>query len=77
MTVRTTGSSWISRWTVGWAVTDGQTIGSAWSATLTQRRAKVIGTDADDNGGLDAQGSTSFGLAGSAPTSPVLTCTSR
>ena len=65
------------RSTVGWAFADGQTVGNAWNATLTQSGAKVIGADAGCSGSLDAGGSMSFDVTGSAPTSPVLTCTSR
>ena len=74
----TAGSSAVSSWRVGWTFADGQTVSSAWNATVTSSGSSVTATNASYNGRLNAGQSTSFGFIGakqSANSVPALTCT--
>ncbi|MDH2424692.1 cellulose binding domain-containing protein [Sphaerisporangium sp. TRM90804] len=64
VTVRNTRTTAITGWTVRWAFADGQTVGQAWSATVTQAGAGVTARNAGYNGNLAAGASTSFGFNG-------------
>ncbi|MDQ0374450.1 GH12 family glycosyl hydrolase domain-containing protein [Cellulomonas humilata] len=77
VTVKNTGSSMLSRWSVGWTFPSGQTINSLWNGVASQSGSAVTVANAPYNGLLGAGASTSFGFVGngSAPGSPTLTCT--
>lgn len=81
VTVRNTGGSAISGWSVTWAFANGQTITQLWNGTLTQSGGNVSVKDVGYNGALAAGAATSFGFTGNwnganAVPSPV-TCTPR
>jgi cellulase/cellobiase CelA1 len=75
VTVRA-GASAIHGWTVRWTWPSGQTVTNAWGATTSGSGSAVSATNLSYNGGLMANGSTSFGFqsTGTAVT-PTLTCT--
>ncbi|MCM4084886.1 cellulase family glycosylhydrolase [Actinoplanes sp. TRM88002] len=74
VTVRNTGTTAGSRWTVAWTYPSGTTVGSLWNGVLTTPAVTV--RNADHNGALAANASTSFGLVGSgAAATPALSCT--
>jgi hypothetical protein len=77
VTVKNTGSSTLSRWSVRWTFPSGQTINNLWNGVASQSGSAVTVTNAPYNGLLGAGASTSFGFVGngSAPGSPTLTCT--
>ena len=77
VTVKNTGSSMLSRWSVGWTFPSGQTINNLWNGVASQSGSAVTVANAPYNGMLGAGASTSFGFVGngSAPGSPTLTCT--
>ncbi|MFF5109110.1 cellulose binding domain-containing protein, partial [Streptosporangium sp. NPDC000509] len=62
VTVKNTGTSAISGWTVTWKFPNGQTISQLWSGTHTQTGADVSVKNAAWNGGLAPNASTSFGF---------------
>ena len=64
VTVKNLGDPW-SAWTVGWTFGAGQSVTSAWNATVTQSGSAVSAANAGWNGGVATDGSTSFGLQGS------------
>nr|MDT0659647.1 lytic polysaccharide monooxygenase [Micromonospora sp. DSM 115978] len=79
VTVRNTGTSSLSGWTVNWTFANGQTIGSLWSGTHTQSGSQVTVRNAAWNGNLAPNASTSFGFTGSSTgtnTAPAVTCSS-
>jgi hypothetical protein len=75
----TAGSSGLSGWKVTWTFANGQTVSSAWNASVTQSGSSVTATSASYNGSLSAGASTSFGFQGtwngSTDAVPSLTCT--
>nr|WP_221381650.1 cellulase family glycosylhydrolase [Actinoplanes polyasparticus] len=74
VTVRNTGTTAGSRWTVAWTYPSGTTVGSVWNGVLTTPAVTV--RNADHNGALAVSASTSFGLIGSgAAATPALSCT--
>jgi endoglucanase len=74
VTVRNTGTSAGSRWTVNWTYPSGTTVGSLWNGVLTTPAVTV--RNADHNGALAAGASTTFGLIGSGPAAtPAVSCT--
>ncbi|SDZ40061.1 Cellulose binding domain-containing protein [Micromonospora pattaloongensis] len=65
VTVRNTGTSPISGWTVSWSFPDGQTISQLWGGTHTQAGAHVSVRNAAYNGPLGADATTTFGFLAS------------
>ncbi|WP_211293483.1 cellulose binding domain-containing protein, partial [Amycolatopsis pretoriensis] len=65
-------------WQAGWTLPSGQTIGSVWNGTLSQSGSVVTVRNADWNGRVAPDGSTTFGLvvnaAGTNPAQPSVTC---
>ncbi|TDC07949.1 cellulose-binding protein [Streptomyces sp. 8K308] len=55
----------VSSWTLEWSFTGGQTVSTAWSATVTQSGTRVTARNLDWNGSLATGGSASFGFNGS------------
>ncbi|MCT9089934.1 glycoside hydrolase family 9 protein [Streptomyces sp. ASQP_92] len=62
VTVKNTGASAISGWTLGWSFAGNQRISGAWNATVTQSGTAVTAKDAGWNGTLAPGGSASFGF---------------
>ncbi|MCB5168541.1 glycoside hydrolase family 9 protein [Streptomyces bambusae] len=62
VTVKNTGTSTVSGWTLGWSFAGDQLIGNAWNATVSQQGASVTARDAGWNGTLAPGGSASFGF---------------
>lgn len=73
--ITNTGSTPATRWTASWTVAGGQSVVSAWNATLSTSGSTVTAVNAAYNGSLAPGASTSFGmqLSGVAP-APVLSC---
>ena len=74
----TAGSRAISSWTVNWTYANGQTVGSAWNATITASGSSVTARNVSYNGNLGPNGSTTFGFLGTWNGSnavPSVTCT--
>ncbi|ROT29856.1 oxidoreductase [Micromonospora sp. HM5-17] len=80
VTVRNATTATLNGWTVRWTLPSGQTINQLWGGTLTVSGSSVTVRNASWNGSLPPNGSTTFGLIGSATgtTDPptTLTCTS-
>ncbi|MFC5666762.1 glycoside hydrolase family 9 protein [Kitasatospora misakiensis] len=62
VTVKNTGASTVSGWTLGWSFAGDQRITGAWNATVTQSGGAVTARDAGWNGTLAPGGSASFGF---------------
>ncbi|MET9856510.1 glycoside hydrolase family 9 protein [Streptomyces sp. NPDC006450] len=62
VTMRNTGTSAISGWTLGWSFAGDQRISNAWNATVSQSGSTVTARDAGWNGTLAPGGSVSFGF---------------
>ncbi|MGW2817368.1 glycoside hydrolase family 9 protein [Streptomyces sp. NPDC001415] len=62
VTVKNTGTSAISGWTLGWSFAGDQRIGSAWNARVSQSGAAVTARDAGWNASLAPGGSASLGF---------------
>ncbi|MFD9357273.1 glycoside hydrolase family 9 protein [Streptomyces sp. NPDC060031] len=62
VTVRNTGTSAISGWTLGWSFAGDQRISNAWNATVSQPGSTVTARDTGWNGTLAPGGSVSFGF---------------
>ncbi|MFD6885677.1 glycoside hydrolase family 9 protein [Streptomyces sp. NPDC059957] len=62
VTVKNTGTSAISGWTLGWSFAGDQRISNAWNATVSQAGSTVTARDAGWNGTLVPGGSVSFGF---------------
>ncbi|MER7756912.1 glycoside hydrolase family 9 protein [Kitasatospora sp. NPDC097643] len=62
VTVRNTGTSTVSGWTLGWSFTGDQRVSNAWNATVSQTGATVTARDAGWNGTLTPGASASFGF---------------
>lgn len=77
VTVRNSGSSSISGWTVKWTYPNGQTISSLWNGRLTQSGSSETVRNESYNGSLAPNASTTFGfqVSGASPGTPTLTCT--
>ncbi|WP_344141363.1 cellulose binding domain-containing protein, partial [Polymorphospora rubra] len=74
----TAGSAAITRWTVTWTFANGQTVSSAWNATVTGTGSAVTARNMGYNGSLGAGASTTFGFLGSwtgTNGTPVASCT--
>jgi hypothetical protein len=55
----------LTRWTLTWSFGAGQQVTQAWGIVVTQNGAQVSGANADWNGNLATNASTSFGFNGS------------
>ncbi|WP_248960817.1 lytic polysaccharide monooxygenase [Sphaerisporangium perillae] len=77
VTVKNSGSSAISGWTVKWTLPSGSSISNLWNGTYTLSGSAITVKNAAYNGSLAGNASTTFGYVatGSAGT-PALTCTS-
>jgi len=72
----TAGPAAISRWTVKWTLSSGQSITQVWRGTLSAGGSAVSVANADYNGSLSPGASTTFGfLADGSPSTPQLSCT--
>ncbi|MEV4378055.1 PHB depolymerase family esterase [Streptosporangium sp. NPDC049644] len=60
--VTNTGSSAINGWTLGFTLPSGQTVTSAWNATITPGSGAVTARNMSYNAAIPAGGSTSFGF---------------
>ncbi|UVS80063.1 cellulase family glycosylhydrolase [Actinokineospora sp. UTMC 2448] len=65
VTIRNTGASPVSGWSLRWSFADGQRISQMWNATPTQAGAQVTAANAGWNGTIASGGSASFGFIGS------------
>lgn len=77
ITVRNTGATTSSAWTVTFSFANGQQVNQAWSATLSQVGAAVTARNVSYNGSLAAGATTSFGFLASlngVNTAPVVAC---
>lgn len=72
----TAGAAAITGWTVGWRFPDGQTVASAWNATVTPGAAGQTARNVDYNGRLAAGAATTLGFVanGNSTTLTALTC---
>ncbi|MEV7970733.1 cellulose binding domain-containing protein [Sphaerisporangium sp. NPDC088356] len=78
VTVRNTGTTGITGWTVKWTFANGQTITQLWNGALTQSGSAETVKNLSYNGSLGAGASTTFGFNGSwtgTNTTPTPTCT--
>ncbi len=57
-------------WNLGWTFTNGETVTSAWNATVTQSGSAVTAASASWNGSLGTGASVSFGFQGAAAGTP-------
>lgn len=79
VTVANNGSATLSGWTVRLTLAGGQTIANVWNGVNTGTSGTVSVRNADYNGSLGANASTTFGFLvnGSSSTAPSgLSCTS-
>ncbi|MFY1687125.1 cellulose binding domain-containing protein [Plantactinospora sp. WMMB782] len=65
VTVRNTGTSTMTGWTVGWTFANGQTISQIWGGTHTQAGSSVSVRNVAYNGNLAPNAATTFGFLGS------------
>jgi endoglucanase len=76
----TAGTSAITAWTVKWTFANGQTITQLWNGNLTASGSAITVKNMSYNGGIAANGTTTFGFNGTWNNStnavPTLTCTS-
>jgi cellulase/cellobiase CelA1 len=80
VTVRNTGTTPISGWSVGFTFANGQQVSQAWNATLTQDGAAVTATNVSWNGSLGLNATATFGFLASwngTNTAPSPTCAAR
>ncbi|NUS16031.1 MAG: glycosyl hydrolase family 5 [Streptomyces sp.] len=64
VTIANTGSNAISSWKLGFTLPSGQTVTSAWNATISPTSGAVTATNVAYNGSIPAGGSQSFGFQG-------------
>ncbi len=79
VTLRNTGATALSSWTVRWTLGSGQTITQLWNGVLTVNGTAVTVKNQSYNGTIPGGGSTTFGFNGTwSGTNPIptLTCTS-
>ncbi len=78
VTVRNAGERALTEWTVTWPQPADHAISNLWNGTLTVDTGSVTVTNADYNGPLPANGSTTFGFTANGPATPRpdVTCTS-
>ncbi|GAA1192368.1 endoglucanase [Kitasatospora gansuensis] len=62
VTVKNTGTSTISGWTLGWSFAGDQKVSNAWNATVTQSGSAVTARDSGWNGTLAPGATASFGF---------------
>jgi xyloglucan-specific exo-beta-1,4-glucanase len=62
LTVRNTGTTPITGWTVRWTFGGNQVVTNFWNSTVTQTGTAVAATNADHNRTIAAGGTASFGL---------------
>ncbi|WP_214416704.1 cellulose binding domain-containing protein [Sphaerisporangium fuscum] len=62
VTIRNTGTTTTTDWTVTWTYTAGQTVSQLWNGTATQSGTAVTVKNASYNGTLAAGASTTFGF---------------
>jgi cellulose binding protein with CBM2 domain len=75
VTITNTASTTATRWTASWTLASGQSVASAWNATVTTSGTTVTAVNAAYNGSLAPGASTSFGMQLSGVASaPVLSC---
>ncbi len=76
VTVRNTGSTPTTAWTVTWSYPDGQRISQLWGGEHTQSGTAVTVRNTSWNGTLAANATTTFGFLGSgnAGNPPTATC---
>jgi lysophospholipase L1-like esterase len=80
VSVRNSGTSTISGWTVQFTFANGQQVTQAWNATLTQSGSGVSASNVSWNGSLAPDASATFGFLANwngTNTAPVPTCTAR
>jgi hypothetical protein len=71
----TAGTASIRSWSVGWALTTGQSLSSVWNGVSSTTSGTVTVKNADYNGTLAAGRTTTFGFtATGSPGTPSLTC---
>src|SRR3954451_21582663 len=61
VTIRNVGDA-VSSWTLTWSFGSGQSVVSAWNATVTQSGSAVTAKDAGYNASIATGGSTTFGF---------------
>ncbi|GAA4422104.1 cellulase family glycosylhydrolase [Actinokineospora soli] len=64
VTIRNTGTTPVSGWTLRWSFANGQTISHMWNAAHTQSGAQVSATNAGWNAMIAPNGTTSVGFIG-------------
>ncbi|MEU4765864.1 endo-1,4-beta-xylanase [Actinosynnema sp. NPDC023794] len=78
VTVRNTGSVRITGWTVKWTLAQGQTVGSLWNGVAATSGQEVTVRNANYNGTIAPNGTTTFGFTGSSTGAnpvPTAVCT--
>jgi chitin-binding protein len=72
----TAGAGGLTAWSVAWTFTNGETLGSGWSANFAPNGANITARNVSYNGRVAAGTSTSFGFLGSGvPGTPSVICT--
>ena len=75
VTVANTSAATATKWTVTWALADGQRVVSAWNATVSTTGTTATAANAAYNGALAPGASTNFGMQLSGPASALaLSC---
>ncbi|MEV7274754.1 glycoside hydrolase family 18 chitinase [Streptomyces bacillaris] len=69
-TVKNTGTTALSSWTIEWDFPAGTSVGSAWDATVTNSGTRWTAKNLGWNGSIAPGASVSFGFNGSGPGSP-------
>ncbi|MEW1719839.1 endo-1,4-beta-xylanase [Streptomyces sp. NPDC093109] len=64
VTIKNTGSSAISGWNLAWTWPSGQSVTSAWNATITQAGAQATAVNLTYNAAIAAGGTVNFGFNG-------------
>jgi endoglucanase len=65
LTIKNTGTSTITAWTLSWTFPGNQTITNAWNATITPASGSVSAKNLSHNGTITAGGTQSFGFQAS------------
>jgi endo-1,4-beta-xylanase len=77
VTVRNTGATATTGWTVKWTPAQGQTVGSLWNGVVSTSGQEVTVRNANYNGMIPPNGTTTFGFTGSSTGAnpvPAATC---
>ncbi|MFE3316312.1 cellulose binding domain-containing protein, partial [Embleya sp. NPDC059213] len=69
-TIKNTGTTAITSWTVEWDFPTGTNLGSYWDALITKSGTHITAKNREYNGSLAPGASAKFGLLGSGPGSP-------